>query len=149
MTSLETPDYLNSLDSIILKLKKNPLFYVSQASKELFHSNFWEWLAEINICETVQIFSDKIELDNVLRCKREHNQKFKVVAGEDIKSKNDFVIFKSNGKKEEPVVVIENKVKDFPYQEQLQRIKNSFNDDRIQYILVSLFWQEKLKFEGW
>ena len=35
------------LSTIIKELKQNPLFAMSLGNKELFHSNFWAWIMEI------------------------------------------------------------------------------------------------------
>jgi hypothetical protein len=46
-----------------------------------------------------------------------------------------------------PLIVIENKVKDFPKYEQLNRIRHSFGGghDNIEFILATLFWKEEIK----
>ncbi len=124
---------------------------MSQASKELFHSNFWEWLAKMNKIETLKIFSDTQYEELNLSFKREFNQTFKQIVPEKeiIKSKNDMVFLQGKGKKHKVVLVIENKVKDFPYEEQLKRIRDSFNNDAIEYVLDTLYWNEGLRFNGW
>lgn len=127
------------IDEIIIKLKSSPLFYLFLSSRELFHTNFWYWLSTINKIETLKLFSEKT-CDGRLIFKREHNQAF-----DDDKSKVDLLISCDNN----PYIVIENKVKDFPAKSQLQRIKNSFNDGRLQYILVTLFFSPEIVFEGW
>lgn len=87
------------------KIKKNPLYYASLSSKELFHSNFLAWIWETN------------------------NECFKKILGieNDINSENyelkreylniDLTIVKKATT--EVVVAIENKVKDIPRKEQL------------------------------
>lgn len=148
----QTPLAIAEIENTILALRKHPLFYISQASKELFHSNFWFWLTELNKVEAAKLFSESISGTEVLMVKKEHNQTFKKEkSGEEvvIKSKNDLVFFRKNGRKYDPIIVIENKVKDFPTISQLARIKESFQNDNIKYILVTLFWTEKLEFKGW
>lgn len=143
---------MEEIRNIILRLKNNPLFYMSQASKELFHSNFWEWLAEKNTIETLKIFSDKDYEENNLSFKREYNQTCKKTSPEKekIKSKNDMVFIQGKGGKRKVVLVIENKVKDFPYEKQLKRIRASFNNDEaIEYVLVTLYLNEGQHFDGW
>lgn len=143
---------MEELENIIQSLRQNPLFYISQASKELFHSNFWEWLAELNTPETINIFSNMNDAGENYFFKREHNQSSnRIVEGENVrvKSKNDFVLFRIEDENTEPVIVIENKVKDYPSTEQLDRIRESFNNDQIEYILVTLFWEDGIHFEGW
>jgi len=135
---------MEELDIIINRLRQNPLFYISQTSKELFHSNFWGWLAHLNTLETIRIFTER-EFDNgYYNFKREHNQSI-LLDGKRIKSKNDFVLFEGVN----PVMVIENKVKDFPSKEQLERIRISFNNNTIEFVLVTLFWVDGILFQGW
>ncbi len=104
---------MNSLETIINDLKSSPLLYLFVSSRELFHSNFWFWLSTLNQIETTKLFSLK-ENNQCFGFKREHNQSFN-----DFKSSVDLLISVDNL----PRIVIENKVKDFPTYEQLQRIK--------------------------
>lgn len=135
---------MEELDIIINRLKQNPLFYISQTSKELFHSNFWDWLANLNTLETIRIFTERDFDNGDYSFKREHNQSA-ILNGERIKSKNDFVLFEGMN----PIMVIENKVKDFPSKEQLERIRISFNNNAIEFVLVTLFWVDGIQFQGW
>lgn len=130
---------MNSLEAIINDLKSSPLFYLFVSSRELFHSNFWFWLSTLNQIETTKLFSLK-ENNQSFVFKREHNQHFN-----DFKSSVDLLISVDNL----PRIVIENKVKDFPTDEQLQRIKNSFKENDIDFVLTTLFWTNDLSFEGW
>lgn len=131
---------MTQIDEIITKLKDTPLFYLFLSSRELFHTNFWFWLSTINKIETLKLFTEKSCNNKSLFFKREHNQ-----ASADDKSKVDMLISCDN----KPFVVIENKVKDFPTNGQLQRIKNSFNDESFEYILVTLFSSPDIVFEDW
>ncbi|MFB9862716.1 hypothetical protein [Rufibacter immobilis] len=130
---------MKSLDTIINKLKESPLFYLFLSSRELFHSNFWFWLSTINKEATFKLFTSKPTPYDIL-FKREHNQSFG-----DIKSKVDLLLSDTT----RPLVVIENKVKDFPKKEQLQRIQNSFSKLDVEFVLTTLFWSEDIHFEGW
>jgi hypothetical protein len=130
---------MNNLNEAIEKLKGSPLFYLFLSSRELFHSNFWFWLSTLNKEETFKLFSSQLLPENIA-FKREHNQTF-----EEYKSKVDLLISANN----QPYVVIENKVKDFPSLDQLQRIKNSFGQIFPEYVLTTLFWSEDISFEGW
>lgn len=126
---------MTTLTQTIQKLKASPLFYLFLSSRELFHSNFWLWLSEVNKKETIQLFSKKIPTDD-LEFIREHNQKF----GEN-KAKIDLYIANA--------VVIENKVKDFPTAEQMDRIKMAFSGKDVEFVLATLFCFEELNFEDW
>lgn len=131
---------MTQLENVIGKLKGSPLYYLFLSSRELFHTNFWYWLSTLNKAETLKLFVEDENGNGHLTFKREHNQKF----GE-YKSAVDLLI--SRDKKS--YVVIENKVKDFPTKEQLLRIKNSFNDESIHYILATLFFSQEIVFSGW
>lgn len=126
---------MTTLTQTIQKLKASPLFYLFLSSRELFHSNFWLWLSVVNKKETIQLFSKKIPTDD-LEFIREHNQKF----GEN-KAKIDLYIANA--------VVIENKVKDFPTAEQMDRIKMAFSGKDVEFVLATLFCFEELNFEDW
>ena len=49
-------------------LKKNPILHMSLGSKELFHSNFWAWLFEIDK-EFVKVFLKTLLLIQEIRLK--------------------------------------------------------------------------------
>jgi len=135
-----------TLDSIIAKIKNNPLFYISLTSKELFHSNFWYWLSTLNKEATLKIFVESHSESNSLFFKREHKQSKGSKKQDDlIKSVNDLVVFEN----ENPIIVIENKVKDYPTVCQLDRIKKSFNGQNVKFVLVTLWGHEEIKFEDW
>lgn len=126
---------MSTIDTSIVKLKSSPLFYLFLSSRELFHSNFWFWLSTLNKTETAKIFSNK-DVTNDIIFKREHNQ-----CNGDFKSTVDLYI--------SGLLAIENKVKDFPTAEQLDRIKNSFGETQMEFVLTTLFWTQELNFNGW
>lgn len=130
---------MNNIEQTILKLKSSPLFYLFLSSRELFHTNFWFWLSTINETETIKLFCSTT-INSNLKFKREHNQS----SGE-FKSKVDLYITNSDNKN----IVIENKVKDFPTYDQLERIKKSFGELDIELILATLFWSKEISFQGW
>lgn len=131
---------MNNLDERINRLKQSPLFYLFLSSKELFHSNFWYWLSELNPIEKAELFASIGDNQDVF-FKREVNKK-----NGEFKSKSDLVIYANDS----PIIVIENKVKDFPTESQLIRIMKSFDNDSISsFVLATLFWNEDIKFDGW
>lgn len=131
---------MNTIKQTIIKLKSSPLFYLFLSSRELFHTNFWCWLSTINKAETIKLFSSTTINDNKLDFKREYNQ-----SNGEFKSKVDLYITNDDNKK----IVIENKVKDFPTYEQLDRIKKSFGESDTELILATLFWSKEISFQGW
>lgn len=115
-------------DSAYAYLKTSAMFKLSLSSKELFHSNFLEWLSNVDqeafkglILDMAGIEED-YEWPNVWRVKREYNNfdlcvvaynqdQYKNKEDERIDDDDDFRI----------LFVIENKVKSIPYKEQLER----------------------------
>lgn len=126
----------------INKLEKSPLFYLFASSKELFHSNFWYWLYRLNPNEAVKLFLNTDS--NNISFEREYKRIS--LNNKTIKSQVDILITENKS----PIIVIENKVKDFPTHKQLDRIINSFdNNSNITFILTSLFNYNEIKFEKW
>ncbi len=134
----------------ISELKKSPLYYLFLSSKELFHTNFWAWLFEINKIEAIKLFSASPHTITEKPI-REHKQTYKLTnekkingkqkdSSKDISSIIDLFIKTDNVN-----IVIENKVKDFPTIDQLSRIVGSFGPEpKAIFLLVSLFNTDKL-----
>ena len=130
---------ISIIEQNILNLSKSPLFYLFSSSKELFHTNFWYWLYQLDSSKVLKLFGENSTTD--IECQRESKQQNGI-----FKSKIDFLIEKES----KPYLVIENKVKDFPKKEQLSRIYNSFKDSsNISFIVVSLFKYDGMKFDNW
>jgi len=103
----------NDLNRKLEALKSNPIFYFSLSSKELFHSNFFEWLCNDYPVEMYNILKKFIDGDKLLKltsCKREDkNIDLKI----NFRGKND--------PEQSFEIWIENKVKSLPKIEQLER----------------------------
>ena len=117
-----------SLQYKVNEIKKSPIFAMSLASKELFHSNFWAWLFEHDISYAKIFFNDLSHIDDN-GVKREEN--------------NMDITIHSDGK----LYVIENKLKSLPREDQLNDYKNK-NDNFICGVVTGL---KKPSFgcEGW
>ena len=127
-------DYLNS----------SPMFKFSLSSKELFHSNFIEWLSNVD----PERFKKMIEAmagiksynwPDVWRVKREYKNFDVCIVGYDKnKDNNDPSI--DDSKDFRILFIIENKVKSIPYQEQLVKYTNKAVNiiGDVHYILLSL-----------
>ena len=86
------------------KLKQSPVFAMSLGSKELFHSNFWAYLIEQKETrELIKCFFPDFDIELYDRVGREDNNR-------------DLTIYDKNGNE----YVIENKIKSYPRQEQLE-----------------------------
>jgi len=131
---------MKKIEETIQQLKSSPLFYLFVSSRELFHSNFWYWLSTLNPKETAKLFSTDNNLPKDIKFIREHNQR-----NDKDKSKIDLYITDS----QDTNIVIENKVKDFPKVEQLDRIKKTFTNLNSQFVLVTLFHCNDITFDGW
>ena len=56
------------------KLKKSAMFNLSLASKELFHSNFLDWLISVNKDGMSEVFSNLLNDEvKIIDCDREKN----------------------------------------------------------------------------
>lgn len=131
-----------TIKNTIEKLKQSPLFNLSLASKELFHSNFLYWLGE-NI-NTKNIFQDIIkswagESHNIDWGKAKIRREFLNL---------DMCI--TDGDNGQILLVIENKVKSIPYIAQLREyeakveeynkkfVKKRKLESKVKHILLSL-----------
>jgi hypothetical protein len=128
------------IENTILQLKRSPLFYLFVSSRELFHSNFWYWLSTLNPQATINLFSDNNDEGDNLTFLREYNQR-----NGKIKSKVDLYITNSKNIN----IVIENKVKDLPKMEQLDRIRESFAKVSSKFVLATLFHCDDITYDGW
>lgn len=138
------------IENIINELKNNPMFRLSLGSKELFHSNFLEFLWDSNHGSFFNMLKE-------LGCKRTWNDETYVLSRE--KENFDICIFHKKGNKICYDLIIENKVKSIPRKEQLKeyyekaRDHGSSNVDLILLSLVeefpdkSIIEQEKFKKE--
>ena len=93
-------------------IKDNPLYIMSLASNELFHSNFWDWLLRRDKKYIKVFFSDEITSD--YEVKREEGNRDITIKTKD-KNNKDIVY----------VYVIENKFKSLPKKDQLQKYETA------------------------
>lgn len=103
-------------------LKNSPLFQLSLSSKELFHSNMFYWLCETYPKVLGPILAKKIGFEEqpIKKAERE-------------KLNTDLIIYFKNN-----TVVIENKVKSIPNQEQLKKYEQKIAGIT-NFVLLSLF----------
>lgn len=115
-------------------MKKSIIPALSNNSHELFHSNLWAWLMDIDH-EFIKIFFKKVDVTQNLYIQREKLNK-------DIR-----IIDEVNKKK----YIIENKLKSFVSEEQLERYEND-EDERdgydSEYTLVFLIKHNRVP-KGW
>ena len=111
------------------ELYRSPLFHLSLANKELYHSNFIAWLGDDD--ETKPLFIEIIKnLSNI------------DLSGKDFVVKREYknydlsILFKDNPN---PVLVLENKNKSIPSKDQLDKyLEKEKNNQDVKYVLLSL-----------
>ena len=114
------------MENKIKDLKESPLYNLSLVNKELFHSNFIAWFGKTypaHFIELIEILLDKKKwLDgDKFDIRREFNHfDISVFEGENLK------------------LVIENKVKSIPTQNQLDEYKNKIKNENVQLILLTM-----------
>lgn len=126
------------LNDILEKLKTNPIFKMSLGSKELFHSNFLEYLFTINKESFIQMIND-FNLEGI---KLQDDVDYQL--GREVEN-FDLCIYHTdnsneNGKKIYDLV-IENKVKSIPYKKQLEEYVSKVQEkgsNNCKFILLSL-----------
>lgn len=134
---------LKIIEAKIRDIKKSPLYFLFISSRELFHSNFWAWLFELNNVELLKLFIDETKLVNTKDVKLFREKRLLK------KGEKSFIVdlyFESDRK---PFLLIENKIKDFPKREQLTGIENAINTKIPTLTIATLFWDTDLSFENW
>ena len=108
----------SEFDRLIADLKDNPIYTMSLASKELFHSNFIAWLIEKYPDhfekKMKRIFPEELEGESFDRQNPVDREK-------------SFVDLTINLKDSEKKIIIENKVKSIPDKAQLERYSDAGN----------------------
>ena len=108
------------IDEIEEKLKDNPVFQMSLSSKELFHSNIIAWLLEEKVGDGSPSENAKA-LSKLFAPKDTDLNDYKVLTV--LREKQDFdllIVFKKNDTDDFRFVVVENKLKSLPRQDQLK-----------------------------
>ena len=128
------------LQNILEKLDNNPIFKMSLGSKELFHSNFLEYLFTINKESFIKMINsfnpDRIQLPN----------RVEYQIGRELENFDLCIYHTVDGTEESKKIydlVIENKVKSIPYKTQLedyvQKAHNHNKDsNKCHFILLTL-----------
>ena len=133
---------------ILTDLNKLPIFKMSLGSKELFHSNFLEYLWSIDNRKFIELIN-KLFGKEVLD---KNNSTLYELSRE--KENFDICIHHQDGKKTVYDVIIENKVKSIPNKKQLDdyvgKVKNHKQVEDAKYLLLSLIedFPDKANIEG-
>lgn len=126
------------METIVESLKKSPLYNLSMANKELFHSNFLAWFGNTYR----DLFKRLIE--QLHGCWPTDIQDFSI-----LREYNHFDICVISN--DNPRILIENKVKSVPTIEQLDRYREDVKNDSCIYILLTMTTnlQNMKKAKGW
>lgn len=118
-------------------IEKSPIYNMSMCSLENFHTRFIHWLGCIYPAETLKLFIPNKNIDNI----KFENQ---------VKHTNDciFDLCITMGNNSEELLIIENKLKSFPTEEQLAKYSNAFEGTGVTFLLLSLAPEVKLP-EKW
>ena len=135
------------MEQIIKNLRLNPIFRMSLGSKELFHSNFLEFLWCVDQRAFIGMIN-QILPNNTL----DPNRQYQI--GRE-KENFDICLFHKEKKKDVYDLVLENKVKSIPYKEQLigyvNKVKESSPHCRFILLTLSEDFPDKgdMKLAGW
>ena len=138
--SLERVMDLTDKNKIVELLKKSPLYNLSMANKELFHSNFLAWFGN----RYKELFKELIT--QLIGSWPTDIQDFSI-----LREYNHFDICITIKDSSEPRILIENKVKSVPTIEQLDRYRKEVKNDSCIYILLTMTSQlhDLTGAEGW
>ena len=134
-------NHISQLQESADRLKSSPLYNLSLANKELFHSNFLAWIGNHYPDIFKQIFGNLLTggwplgLDSFY-IEREYKH---------------YDISIMDSKKTAPRILIENKVKSVPTKKQLDLYRNNEGDNPCQFVLLTVTknTQNNEEAEGW
>ena len=121
-----------SVDITPNELQRNPMFRLSMSSLELFHSNFLEWLFDLDHAAFLNCFNLTVDDSSTYTIEREYH-----LGTEEKQWVTDIAVFK-NGKM---ILIIENKIKSTPSKGQLENQEKLANikANGCKKVLLSLF----------
>ena len=129
---------MEDIKNCVESLKKSPLYNLSMANKELFHSNFLAWFGNQYKNEFKDLMNKllgtEVLKDNNFSIEREY--------------KHFDICVKVNGNE---IILIENKVKSVPTSEQLEGYMNEVKYKKCKFILLTMTQelQDLSKAVGW
>ena len=118
-------------------IQDSPIYNMSMCSLENFHTCFLKWLGKIYPNETLKIFIPEETTNNI---NFENQERFG--------NKYIFDLYVTMGNNKDKILVIENKLKAFPTEEQLTNYQKSLANRQAKFILLSLAPKVKLP-KGW
>ena len=118
-------------------LRKNPMFRLSMSSLELFHSNFLEWLFDLDHEAFLKCFDLTVSNPAACTIEREYHLGTTPVNGKNKQWVTDIAVFKNDNL----ILIIENKIKSTPSKGQLEN-QSKESDKKAKgckKVLLSLF----------
>ena len=97
-------------------LRSNPMFRLSMSSLELFHSNFLEWLFDLDHEAFLKCFDLTFAPSSTYTIEREYHLGTTPVNGKNKKWVTDIAVFENGNL----ILIIENKIKSTPSKGQLE-----------------------------
>ena len=119
---------INMIENSIKLLKDSPLYNLSMANKELFHSNFLAWFGNTYKIEFKGLINQLLGTGSW----PDEKQDYSIVR----EFKHFDICIKDSS--DNPRILIENKVKSVPTKEQLDRYRDEVNDDSCLLILLTM-----------
>ena len=120
----------DDVDILPNELQQNPMFRLSMSSLELFHSNFLEWLFDIDHEAFLKCFNLTVDDSSTYTIEREYH----LGTDEEKEWVTDIAVFE-NGKM---ILIIENKIKSTPSKGQL-KYQSKLAEEDCKKVLLSLF----------
>ena len=129
---------MENIKNCVESLKKSPLYNLSMANKELFHSNFLAWFGN-QYKDEFKVLMNKLLGKNVLE-----DNNFSI----EREYKHFDICVKVNGNE---IILIENKVKSVPTSEQLDGYRNEVKNKECKFILLTMTQelQDLSNADGW
>ena len=125
-------------EKLLDNLKKSPIYNLSMCSLEDFHSNFLCWFLNLDIKKHIKVFFQDANLETP---KNYHAETQKTLH----KNRFDIVILN----KDKIEYVIENKIKSYPTETQLNKYLECFSDNTEVKCLLLSFVEFKNKPKQW
>jgi len=133
--SVEKNEDWENIENIFNKLKESPLYNLSMSSLENFHTNFLVWLGNTYPKETLELLNSVLLKEEQIEIKNYDDIKF---FSQENCGKNcifDLCVKENNN----IILVLENKIKSYPTEEQLEKYNEGIRNSNCKKILLTLF----------
>lgn len=118
-----------NIEDVFNELKKSPLYNLSMSSLENFHTNFLVWLGNKHPEQTWTLLTGEQETPPNIKFEAQKN------CGKNCK----FDLCVKEKEKDNIILVLENKIKSYPTEEQLEKYNEVIENQNCKKILLTLF----------